>query len=278
VSSIRRAPVDVFAYVDYACPFSYVGDTLLDRILGETEISARAFRRPLTFLGEGSEGGDAGPEGESRGGACGEREGRDLRPGRYGPEERLRIEREVGVRAAELGIPFRMPERVPDPREPLQASEFAKDLGPDLFRRVHRALFGAVWAEGRDVGRRGELLEVCAAAGADRHALSEALEDARYKGELEVARKEADRYGITGTPAFLFGRHKVVGAAPAEVMRDALARAARDPVSEPRPRRELSTGDRGPDPAGRTEDPARRGRKGSGESHAGCQDDDERGR
>ena len=39
---------------------------------------------------------------------------------------------------------------------------------------------------------------------------------------------EAERYGIDQTPVFLFGRFKVVGAAPTEVLLEAAQRAAAD--------------------------------------------------
>lgn len=116
----------------------------------------------------------------------------------------------------------------PDPRLALEAAEFARDLGPAPFRRIQEALFRARFERDLDIGDREVLLAVAAEAGLDREGLEAALEDGRYRSELEAALEEAERYGIPGTPAFLFGRFKLVGAAPLAEMRRAADRALGD--------------------------------------------------
>lgn len=133
--------------------------------------------------------------------------------------ERLGAERKLAVHWRPLAVH-------PETREALQAAEFARDLGGDAFRRLHAALFAAAFLRGADLGDREVLLDVAEETGLDRTALENALADGRYEAELEMAAAEADRYGITGTPAFLFGRFKVVGAAPIPELRRAADRAA----------------------------------------------------
>lgn len=203
-----RETVDAFLYGDYVCPFSYLLDARLRRLEGE--LGLRVRWRPLGVHGAvPSDGLPAEQLGRS-------------------PDEQARLEREVSRQARELGVELELPGFVANSHEALQAAEFARDLGKEAFRRAHRALFRAFFVDGRNLGRRETLLEVAADAGLDREALERALDDERYRPELRRAEEEAERYGIDGTPTLLVGRHKVVGAAPGDVLEEAADRARAD--------------------------------------------------
>lgn len=207
-----RPTVDAFLYGDYVCPFSYLLDARLRRL--DDDLGLRVHWRPLTVHG-------AVPSD----GLPADQLGRE-------PEEQARLEAEVSRQARELGVELDLPGFVANSHEALQAAEFARDVGEEAFRRAHRAFFRAYFVDGENLGRRETLLEVAADAGLDREGLEHALEDGRYRSELERASEEAERYGIEGTPTLLAGRHKVVGAAPAEVLREAADRARRDGRAE----------------------------------------------
>lgn len=209
MSDSSDGAIRVFFYGDYVCPFSYVTDARLRGLLGAAD-GVAVHWRPLSVH-------SAVPS-----------DGLPIEQAGYAPDEWQRIRREVGRQADEVGVPLDVPDFLANSREALQAAEFARDLGGESFDRVHRALFRAYFTEGRNLGRREVLLEVCEAAGLDREALEGALEDGRYRDELKRAEDEAERYDVQGTPTLLFGRHKVVGAAPPDVMEEALARARRD--------------------------------------------------
>ena len=211
----ENGPVDVFLYGDYVCPFSYVVDARVRRL--GVELDLRVHWRPLSIY------------------AAVPADGLPLEGTDRPPEAWARVEGEVSDMAREEGLDFSLPDFVANSHEALQAGEFARDLGPGTFRRAHRALFRAYFVEGRNLGRREVLLEVAEEAGLDREALEGALEDRRYAEELERASREASRYDIEGTPTILFGRHKVVGAAPEDVMREAAERAREDRERDRRP-------------------------------------------
>lgn len=210
------ADVPVWFYGDYGCPFSYLVDRRLELLARERPIRIRW--RPLALY-------PAARHERAAGVGVARDPARDRRSGESG-EDTLRVE--LRLAAAELGLPLRLPAPDVDTREALQAAEFARDLGVAPFRRLHRALFRALLAEGRDLGARGGLLEVAEEAGVDREALERALEDRRYEPALEEAREEAERYGIQGTPAILFGRFLVLGAAPMAELERAAERAERE--------------------------------------------------
>ncbi len=193
-----------FLYGDYACPHSYLAYSRLSLLASETGLTITW--RPLPTYGPVAE-----------------------RDWRWLSEDPLQLQsciEELGRAAAQLGLSFRLPDRPPATRRALQGGEFARDCGPAEFHRFHRAVFRAVFSEGVDVGDPQVLAQVADGAGIDSAALEVALEDGRYDKVLDEVEAEAVRYGITATPTVLIGRFKVVGAAPLDILRSTLNRAA----------------------------------------------------
>lgn len=126
---------------------------------------------------------------------------------------------------AELGLPCRPPARVPDSGEALRAVEFATDLGVATRDRVLDGLFRAHFSGEVRLDDRDSLVAACERLGLDGEGLVGALEDGRYDAEFAEAEAEADRYGIEAVPVILFGRLKVVGAAPIELLDSVALRA-----------------------------------------------------
>lgn len=93
-------------------------------------------------------------------------------------------------------------------------------------RALAKALFGAYFLEGRDVGSEGVLLELATAHGFAQAEAEALLHDG---AELAATREEAAgmaAQGIDGVPFFILGdRLAIPGAQPVEVFRGALERA-----------------------------------------------------
>ncbi len=197
-------PPVAFLYGDYACPHSYLADSRLRLLASETDLTIAW--RPLPIYG---------PEAE-----------RDWRLLSEDSSSLSSCVEELGRAAAQLGLSFRLPDRPPATRRALQGGEFARDCGPAEFDRFHRAVFRAVFSDGADVGDPQVLAQVADRAGIDSAALEAALEDGRYDSALEEVEAEAARYGITSTPTVLIGRYQIVGAAPLDVLKSTIDRAA----------------------------------------------------
>ena len=200
--------VRAYVYWDYSCPFSYVASHRLRRLAGE---------RPLQIQWRPFEVHPGLPE-----------EGIPARELGYAPDRWSRLLDVVSEMAAEEELELEVPDFVPRTSPALQAALFAADLGADAFERLHGSVFRAFFVEGRNIGLRETVLEVGEAADVDPEGLERALEDERYADELQRVHAETERYDIDGTPTVLFGRHKVVGAAPMDVLREAADRAAAD--------------------------------------------------
>lgn len=203
-------PVSAFLYGHYACPHTCIAQGRLDLLASEAPVSV--VWRPLP----------PAPVGDVASSVAGG-EGWDVA---VGPGAGLaQTIQELRRDAAALGFTLSLPPAPPDPRQALQAAEFARDCGPREFAALHRALFRAVFVDQRDIERRETLLELAEASGVDTEGLAAALDDGRYEPALREVEEEAVRYSIDATPTILLGRYKLVGAATLDVLGSTLQRA-----------------------------------------------------
>ncbi|MCL7963884.1 MAG: DsbA family protein [marine benthic group bacterium] len=130
---------------------------------------------------------------------------------------RIRELEAVHEGAVELGwrpLPLR-----PEHEAALRAVEFARDLDAKLADRVLDGLCEAAALGGLSAVDPATVLEVSEKLGLDPEGLRHAVSDGRYDGELARAEEEAERYAIDSVPTLLIGRRKIVGAAPAELLK-----------------------------------------------------------
>ena len=109
------------------------------------------------------------------------------------------------ARSARLhGVPYRQPEKFPiGTVAALRAFYWVQDRDPAQARALAKAIYGAYFAEGRDISAPATVLEVAKSVGVDGAALAAALEDPAVK---ERGRKEVDAAiaaGVFGSPYFV---------------------------------------------------------------------------
>ena len=162
-------------YFDFLSPFSYLQLVQFDRLPPDLEITYR----PVLFAGLLGHWEHKGPA--------------EI------PAKRVHTYRWCHWYAARHGIPFRMPPAHPfNPLRPLRLA-VAQGAEPALIR----AIFDAIWAEGRDLSRDDEwqgLTERLAIADAD-----EAIARPEVKEALKKSTEEAARRGVFGVPTFAIG-------------------------------------------------------------------------
>jgi predicted DsbA family dithiol-disulfide isomerase len=118
-------------------------------------------------------------------------------------------------------------------------SRLAQELGkwadtqPD-GGAIHDALFRAYFVEGRDISQPGVLLEVVQRVGLSVDGARTVLQQRTFKAAVDADWALARRYGVTGVPTFVAGRHGVVGAQPYETL-EQLVRKAAPPEDPARP-------------------------------------------
>jgi predicted DsbA family dithiol-disulfide isomerase len=129
------------------------------------------------------------------------------------------------------GLRFNPPDVMPNSRAALRVTELARDRG--LHRPVHDRLMAALWDEGRDLGRTGELAGLVTDAGLDPADVETVLAGDAYLDRVTASTMQAQTIGITGIPAFLLDRRMLIlGAQPREVFERALAELSSEGASD----------------------------------------------
>jgi predicted DsbA family dithiol-disulfide isomerase len=83
---------------------------------------------------------------------------------------------------------------------------------------LHDAFFRAYFVEARDISNTEVMLDIVERVGLSVEGAREVLEKRTFKDAVDEDWKLSRRYGITGVPTFVVGRHGVVGAQPYEVL------------------------------------------------------------
>lgn len=202
--------IDLFA--DVACPWCWIGERRLKRVLEEAGIEATVRWRPYQ-LQRGLP-----PEGLPW---------NDFVEKKFGGWARARpmFAHVAGAGAPEgLTFDFDAVANAPNTRNAHRVLLLAQDHG--RLWEAADAMYSAYFAEGRDVGDAAVLAEMGAAAGLDAADVREMLAGDAYAGAVDAAQELADRSGITGVPFAIFdGKFAVSGAQPPEVFRTAIDRA-----------------------------------------------------
>jgi predicted DsbA family dithiol-disulfide isomerase len=201
-----RPPLEVGLIADLACPWCHLGLVRLDR--------ARAMRPDLPvrlrwwpfFLNP-----HLPPEGIDRQTYLRAKFGGDAAA--KGVYERI----VASGRADGVAFAFERMTRTPNTLLAHRLILFADEQG--RAEDAIRALFQALFVEGRDIGDPGQLGDIAAAAGLDRSEAASFLADDRLRTQVVASHRQAERLGVRGVPVFVFDDENVVsGAQPAEVL------------------------------------------------------------
>ena len=194
---VRGVPA-VVVWSDYLCPWCYLG---LDREQQLEDLGLEVVIRPFELHREIP------------------LEGREIRDdGRTAA-----VFDHVGRECEAVGLPFRRPRRSPNTRAVLAAAEQVRLTQPEVFPALHRALFAAHFAEGRDLGDASVVDDIIAACGGDAAPVRAAVDSGEANKAVEASMAEAWDHEVTGTPAFLLPSGFVI---PGVQDRETMARIA----------------------------------------------------
>jgi predicted DsbA family dithiol-disulfide isomerase len=118
--------------------------------------------------------------------------------------------------AREEGLPF-------GPRDKTYNSRLAQELGKwaeskGRGQAYHDAVFRAYFAEGRNIGKRSELLALAGSLGLPVEGAREVLEERSFKDLVDADWQRSYRMGVQAVPTFLAGGQFLVGAVPYEAL------------------------------------------------------------
>ncbi len=93
---------------------------------------------------------------------------------------------------------------------------------------MHDRLFEAYLGEGQNIGDENVLRMLASEANVPEDTIARAWQEPRYEQRLQSNLAVAGQLGITGIPAFVFGKRALMGAVPTTVLRDAATHAIRN--------------------------------------------------
>lgn len=201
-----RPLVQVSVFLDYVCPFCYVGSARLLRLDERFDLRVNWMfieLRPETP-----------PEGQAL----------DTLP--YSEAEFEVMNRSLGELAAEEGLALADDRRLANSHRALLLAEAAKSLGREPFYRLHRSLFDANFATARNIGDESVLRDIVAACGLPESLPDQAWSDPSLEERLARYRQIAARNSISSVPTYVFGERRLSGVQPFEAFDEAAHEAS----------------------------------------------------
>jgi predicted DsbA family dithiol-disulfide isomerase len=215
----KSIAIDVVS--DVVCPWCYIGQKRLEAAIEALpDIDVTVHWRPYQLDPT------IPPDGKDR---------RQYMLAKFGSEQRIgEIHARIEPLGAAEGIAFDFGaiKVAPNTLDAHRLIRWAANDGSEVQDRLVKALFGAYFEQGQNVGDRAVLVEAARAAGMDGAVVEAMLAAEADRAEVVAEIETASRMGITGVPCFLLERrYAVMGAQDsatlAEAIRQVVAAKAR---------------------------------------------------
>jgi predicted DsbA family dithiol-disulfide isomerase len=204
--------LSVTVFSDYICPFCYVGDARLDKLR-----DGYALDVDWCFF-------EIHPDNPA--------EGKPVEELGYPPEQWQRMMANLEQMARDDGLRLATRTFTTNSHSALLLAEATRRLAPEAFDGLHKRLFEAYFADSQNIGDRDVLQKIAAECGIAEDVVEQAWNDPVYEQRLRDQSWRAAQIGVQGVPAFLFGRHLVSGAVPAETLLGVAEAVLKEAASE----------------------------------------------
>lgn len=194
----------LLVYSDYVCPFCYLGRVSLSTYRNSRTEDLAVEWHPFDLRSR-----KRGPDGEIDHSADDGkdeayfdqvRENVDRLREQYGADEMLDIDEVPDVDS--------LPAQV--------ASSYVQEAHPDSWLEFDRAIFEALWIEGRDIGDTDVLADCATSVGIPEVEVLEAVADDDRRERIFDRFADAHDRGVTGVPTFVYDQYTARGAVPPE--------------------------------------------------------------
>lgn len=113
-----------------------------------------------------------------------------------------------------------------------EACEWAKARAPGSEECFRRALFRAYFVEHANIASADVLARIATELGLDAVGLRVALEEGRYREQVQAQYDEAHRLGVSAVPTFIAGRYALIGLHPTDAFRRLMELVEQPPRSQ----------------------------------------------
>jgi predicted DsbA family dithiol-disulfide isomerase len=194
-------PETVTVYSDYVCPFCYLGRESLARYQETREEPLQIDWHPFDLRAQ-----KRGPDGTID---------HDVDDGKG---EDYYAQARENVRRLQERYDVEMTRELTTDVDSLNAQvtsvAVSERHGYDQWVAFDRAIFDALWQDGRDIGDPDVLADLAEETGLDPRQVREALDDESLRSRVHDRFRQATEQGITGVPSFVYDGHLARGAVP----------------------------------------------------------------
>ena len=200
---MSQKKVKIVVFSDYICPFCYIGYYRVEQLKEKFDLEVEW--RPFEIHPETP------------------KEGTELSSLPFPKEYLEMMKANIKKLADDVGVTFKLSDKLPNSRMALFLSEFARKKGK--FKEFHKLVFDSYWKDGKDIGDRELLLGLAESLGFNRKEILDYIDSEEPFRELKRSFNELRKYGINGVPTFIIGDKIVVGAQPYEVFEKVIRKA-----------------------------------------------------
>ena len=187
------APVSVMMFSDYVCPWCYLGNAVIERLVARGLVRLQRLPFPLH---------PSTP-----------REGL-LLSDLFGGANFDAVHQRLYALMDQLDVPHGERDRTYNSRLAQELGMWA-DTQPG-GEKLHGRLFAAYFVDNRNLADHEVLLDACTEAGLDTGAASQVLEERSFRTAVDDAWQQARQLGISGVPTLIAGGYQASGFQPEE--------------------------------------------------------------
>jgi 2-hydroxychromene-2-carboxylate isomerase len=190
-------PKAVEFYFDYASPYAYVANEVLEKKLPGAQIIYKpTYLRGLELF-------------------------REAMP--FTARKVVYLSQDLARITSREGIPHCQPSVFPvNGIHGLRGALWCQENAPEMFLAYHLAVFRATWAEDRNVSDKSVVVEIAAGLGIDRDAFVAGVGEPGLKERLKEDTAAAEARGLFGVPSFIVDGELYWGHDRMDYVREAL--------------------------------------------------------
>jgi predicted DsbA family dithiol-disulfide isomerase len=203
---MSQKKLKIVVFSDYICPFCYIGFYRVEQLKENFDIEVEW--RPFEIHPETP------------------KNGTELSNLPFPKEYLEMMKANIKKLADDVGVTFKLSDKLPNSRLALYFSEFARKKG--RFDEFHKLVFDAYWKNGEDIGNLDLLLKIAESIGFKGNEILEYINSIEPFDELKRSLSDLRKFGINGVPTFIIGDKIIVGAQSYEVFENVIAKTLED--------------------------------------------------
>ena len=195
--------INITVFIDYICPFCYVGHHRLMRLNNEYNLKIN-----WCFL-------EIHPENSAQSNPVSDLD--------YTSDYWDELMKNLVLLAEEENIPLAEHSFTTNSKDALLLAEASKQLGREIFYPLHEKIFTSFFVHKKNIGDRNILREIANDCGIENKFIDAAWNEKKHQQQLLDNFNHARKHKISSVPSFVFGERILTGVVSEAMMHEAAA-------------------------------------------------------